>query len=129
MFAMFKLLISVNDRMISLLPEDFIFTKLRMRSFAKIKHSRKFPNLQQIGNSCSHNHHLRYIVVYIVGDLVLLRRVDRIVKRDFWTEGISEDIPQKLIILKMVTPPPPFDPLVTFSLQSNSRKVVCCVDS
>ena len=37
---------SVNDRVISPFPEDFIYTKLR--SFAKIKPSQIFPNLQKI---------------------------------------------------------------------------------
>ena len=36
--------ILVSDRVISAFRKDFIFTKLR--SFAKIKPSRKFPNLQ-----------------------------------------------------------------------------------
>ena len=39
--------ISVNDRIILPFCEDFIFRKLRiLRSFTKIKPSRKFPNLQ-----------------------------------------------------------------------------------
>ena len=38
------LLISVNDRVISPIREDFIFTKLR--KFRKNKPSQKFPNLQ-----------------------------------------------------------------------------------
>ena len=39
--------ISINERVILPFREGFIFTKLRtMRSFAKIKSSRKFPNLQ-----------------------------------------------------------------------------------
>ena len=39
--------ISVNDRMISPIHEDFILHKTsHMRSFTKIKSSRKFPNLQ-----------------------------------------------------------------------------------
>ena len=41
--------ISVNDRMILPFHEGFIFVKLCiMRSFTKIKHSQKFPNLQYI---------------------------------------------------------------------------------
>ena len=36
--------ISVNDRVISLFREGFIFTKLRIRNFAKIKPREKFPN-------------------------------------------------------------------------------------
>ena len=36
----------LNDRVISAFGEDLIFTKLRMRSFVKIKPSPKFPNLQ-----------------------------------------------------------------------------------
>ena len=45
--------ISVNDRVISAFREDFIFHETsHMRSFAKIKPSRKFPNLQ---NTCGLN--------------------------------------------------------------------------
>ena len=39
--------ISVTDRVISPFREDFLFTKL-LRSFVKIKASRKFPNLQYL---------------------------------------------------------------------------------
>ena len=41
---------SVNDKVITPLREGLMFTKLRicMRSYAKIKFSRKFPNLQYI---------------------------------------------------------------------------------
>ena len=38
--------ISAYDRVILPLPEGFNFRKLRMQSFAKIKPSPKFPNLQ-----------------------------------------------------------------------------------
>ena len=41
--------ISVNDRVILPLQDGFNFTKLRMRCFAIIKPSRKFPNLQYVG--------------------------------------------------------------------------------
>ena len=37
---------SVNDRVISPFREGFNFTKLRIRSFAKIKSLRNVPNLQ-----------------------------------------------------------------------------------
>ena len=45
--------------MISPYREDFIFMKLHMRSFAKIKPSRKFPNLQKLW--------LRYIIFRFSG--------------------------------------------------------------
>ena len=52
---MHDLHISGNDRVISPFREDFIFTKLtlHMQSFAKIKPSRKFPNLQYLRASKS----------------------------------------------------------------------------
>ena len=39
---------SVNDRAISSFREGFYFQETSLRSFAKIKPSRKFPNLQYL---------------------------------------------------------------------------------
>ena len=56
-----------------------------------------------LGDNYIQNFHLgRYIIGYMVGNLVLRRRVSGAVKRDF--ERISDEIPPQMKILNMVIP-------------------------
>ena len=56
-----------------------------------------------LGDNCIQISHLgRYIVRYVVGNLVLRGRASRAVKRDF--ERISDNIPPQMKILNMVIP-------------------------
>ena len=63
-----------------------------------------FENVTKLGDNCIQNFHLgRYIVGYMVGNLVLRRRPSGAVKLDFGTT-ISDNIIPEMKILNMVIP-------------------------
>ena len=89
----------------------------------KNKQTKENQNTCYLGDNCIQNFHLgRYIVGYTVGNLVLRRRVSGAVKRDF-----------RMYIRRYTSPNENFEygyphsnALLTFILQTDSKKVLCC---
>ena len=76
-----------------------------------------------LGDNCIQNFHLgRYIVGYMVGNLVLRRRVSGAVKRDFRTYIRQYTSPNENYEYGY----PTSNALLTFSLQKDSENVLFC---
>ena len=82
-----------------------------------------FSPKYKLGDNCIQNFHLgRYIVGYTVGNLVLRRRANGAVKRDFRTYIRRYTSPNQNFEYDY----PHSNALSTFSLQKDSENVLCC---
>ena len=94
-------------------------------SFWRYPIRRRVTNLSalELGDNCIQNFHLgRYIVGYMVGNLVLRRRVSGAVKRDFRTYIQRYTSPNE----NFEHGYPHSNALLVFSFQKDSQNEICC---